>query len=138
MRVVDSLYGGPGHSVEAVEVHRRTSGRLAFAITRDPDGSWWLHVQPAPGLTSMSRQFRESHALRAMGFEPVGRCRFWPVACVFGGCYARSLAAPSDGDLGEAAAAQIGRRLEPSVDALLDIALELARIGIDMRTPERP
>ncbi len=136
--MVEGLHSGPGHSVDAVEIHRRTSGRLAFVVSRDPDGGWWLHVQPAPGLASMSRQFRESHALRAMGFEPVSQCRFWPVACVFGGCYSRSLTVPSDRVVDDAAAADIGRRLEPAVDALLDVAFDLAQIGIDMRTPEPP
>ena len=134
--MVDDLYSGPGHSMEAVEFHRRNSGRLAFVITRDPVRSWWLHVQPAPGLSSMSRQFRESHALRTMGFAPVDRCRFWPVACVFGGCYSRVLTVAPDQDVDHELAARIGQRLEPTVDALLDIALNLSKIGVDMRTME--
>ncbi|MBM4436167.1 MAG: hypothetical protein FJ029_02800 [Actinobacteria bacterium] len=119
---------GPGHSVAAVEVHRRSAGRLRLVVSRE-DGAWWLHVQPAPSLASMSRRFRESHALRVMGFAPVPACRFFPSACAFAGCYSRTITPASDGEVSEDQAGAITRHLEQAVDGLLGIAAQVEPLG---------
>ena len=125
-------YTGPGHSEAAVEVARRASGRFRFVIAREPDGAWWLHVQPAPAIASMSRRFRESHALRVMGFMPVRASRFFPAACTFAGCYSREIHLPPGQDGPDEAAAQVAAGLESAVDALINVAAELEPLGIDL------
>ena len=127
---------GPGHSEAAVEVARRASGRFRFVIVREFDGAWWLHVQPAPAITSMSLRFRESHALRVMGFTPVRASRFFPAACTFAGCYSREIHLPSGDDHADEAAARIAVRLEPAIDALLKLAAEVEPLGIDLPLPD--
>jgi hypothetical protein len=125
------LYQGPGHSPLAREVHRRASGRLRFVVVQESDDSWWLHVQPAPSLTSMSRRFRESHALRLLGFVPITATRFFPSACTFGGCYSRQIVLPDGGDVSDEVAGQLAKALEPAVDSLMQTAFELEPVGID-------
>ena len=123
---------GPGHSEAAVEVARRASGRFRFVIVREFDGAWWLHVQPAPAIRSMSRRFRESHALRVMGFTPVRASRYCPAACTFAGCYSREIHRPPGQDDPDEAAAQVAAGLEPAIDALINVAAELEPLGIDL------
>ncbi len=123
---------GPGHSEAAVEVARRASGRFRFVIVREFDGAWWLHVQPAPAIRSMSRRFRESHALRVMGFTPVRASRYFPAACTFAGCYSREIHRPPGQDDPDEAAAQVAAGLEPAIDALINVAAELEPLGIDL------
>ncbi|MCY4111039.1 MAG: hypothetical protein OXF96_03740 [Chloroflexi bacterium] len=129
-------FSGPGHSEAAVEVARRSSGRFRFVIAREADGAGWLHVQPAPAITSMSRRFRESHALRVMGFTPVRASRFFPGACTFAGCYSREIHLPSESDGVDEAAARIASRLENAVDELIELAAELEPLGIDLAVPD--
>ena len=125
-------FTGPGHSEAAVEVARRASGRFRFVIVREFDGAWWLHVQPAPAIRSMSRRFRESHALRVMGFTPVRASRYFPAACTFAGCYSREIHRPPGQDDPDEAAAQVAAGLEPAIDALINVAAELEPLGIDL------
>ena len=125
-------HAGPGHSEAAVEVARRASGRFRFVIVREFDGAWWLHVQPAPAIRSMSRRFRESHALRVMGFTPVRASRYFPAACTFAGCYSREIHRPPGQDDPDEAAAQVAAGLEPAIDALINVAAELEPLGIDL------
>ena len=129
------LYQGAGHSPLAREVHRRGSGRLRFVVAQESDDSWWLHVQPAPSLTSMSRRFRESHALRLLGFVPITATRFFPSACTFGGCYSRQIVLPDGGDVGDEVAGRLAKALEPAVDALMEMAFNLEPTGLTLTVP---
>ena len=129
-------FTGPGHSEAAVEVARRSSGRFRFVIAREADGAWWLHVQPAPAIRSMSRRFRESHALRVMGFTPVRASRFFPAACTFAGCYSREIHLLRARMHADEAAARIAAGLEPAIDALIELAAELEPLGIDLPLPD--
>jgi len=129
-------FSGPGHSEAAVEVARRASGRFRFVIAREADGARWLHVQPAPAITSMSRRFRESHALRVMGFTPVRASRFFPGACTFAGCYSREILAPAGEEGVDEAAGRIAAGLETAVDELIELAAELEPLGIDLPLPD--
>ena len=122
---------GPGHSQHAQEVHRRSSGRLRFVVARE-GGEWWLHVQPAPSLTSMSRRFRESHALRLLGLTPVAACRFFPAACAFAGCYSSAVVPPSGGAVTDELASIITARLEPAIDGLMQAAADLEPTGLKL------
>ncbi len=125
------MYQGAGHSPLSREVHRRASGRLRFVVAQESDDTWWLHVQPAPSLTSMSRRFRESHALRLIGFAPITTSRFFPSACTFGGCYSREIVLPDGGDVSDEVAAELAKALEPTVDSLIQTAFELEPLGLD-------
>ncbi len=80
----------------------------------------------------MSRRFRESHALRVLGFSPVTASRFFPAACTFGGCYSREIRLPTGGDVDDETAAVIASRLEPAIDALIELAADLEPVGIDL------
>ena len=93
-------------------------------------------MQPAPAITSMSRRFRESHALRMMGFTPVRRSRFFPGACTFAGCYSREIHPPAAEKGVDEAAARIASRLEKAVDELIELAAELEPLGIDLPLPD--
>lgn len=126
------------HDQSAVEVFRGANGRLELVLSRSSTVggvSHALHARLRPAARTFGRRFRESDALRLMGFSPKAGCRFFPMLCSVGGCYSR--------DLSDVAVAQIAEsddwfnrvlmELPGVVERLVDAAVAAEELDLPLR-----